>query len=219
MQYPVNLNLQGRRVLVVGAGRIGARKIEALVACGGDVTVVAPVVSDEVEAMPVTIERRPYRRGEVEGYRLVVTTTDDPAVNRAVFEDAEAAGVWVNSADDPANCAFTLPAVVRRGAVMVTASTGGASPALSTWLRKRLEVEVGPEFAELAEALALERSRVHARGDSTEAMDWAPVIERELARRRRRPGAAGLSRGDAPPARSGPGAGAGVRGHVQELAG
>ena len=96
------------------------------------------------------VEERPYRRGDVAGYRLVVAATDDPATNRAVFEDGEAAGVWVNSADDPASCSFTLPSVVRRGPIMVTVSTGGHSPALATWLRGHVEDELGPEYEILA---------------------------------------------------------------------
>src|SRR5688500_16867618 len=102
-QYPVNLVLEGKRCLVVGGGRIAARKVAGLVAAGGIVHVVAPSIVDEILAMPeVTTEQRVYRRGEVQAYRLVITATDDADVNRAVFDDGEAAGVWVNSADDPA---------------------------------------------------------------------------------------------------------------------
>ena len=74
-------------------------------------------------------------------------------MNQAVFDDGESAGAWVNSADDPERCSVMLPAVVRRGPVMVTTSTGGVSPALASWLRERLAAELPPELAELAEAL------------------------------------------------------------------
>ena len=181
MQYPVNLNLGGRPVLVVGGGRIAARKIAGLLSCGAEITVVAPEVVPEIESMAVKVERRRYERGDVRGYRLAVTATDDPDVNRAVFVDGEVHGIWVNSADDPVNCSFTLPAVFRRGPVMVTTSTGGAAPGLSSWLRRTLEEQIGPEFAEVAARLAAARARVHAEGGSTEELDWAPVIERELA--------------------------------------
>ena len=182
MQYPVNLNLNGRACLVVGGGSVAARKVASLVVCGADVTVVAPRVDPAISDLTsVTIERRPYRRGEAARYRLVVTATDDPAVNQAVYDDAEAAGVWVNSADDPERCSFTLPAVVRRGPVLLTASTGAASPALSAWLRGRLEQEFGPELADLAATLAVQRARIHAEGASTEGVDWASIIEAEMA--------------------------------------
>jgi siroheme synthase-like protein len=180
--YPVNLVVAGRRCLVVGGGPIGARKARGLVDCGAIVTLVAPVVGEEAAGLALAaIERRPYRRGEAAGYQLVITATDDPAVNQAVFDDAEAAGVWVNSADDPERCSFTLPAVHRQGSVLVTASTGGASPALASWLRAWLEEAVGPEFAALAVELAQERARLHAAGASTEDVDWRPVIEATLA--------------------------------------
>ena len=82
-----------------------------------------------------SVQERPYRRGEVAGYRLAVAATGDPAVNRAVFEDGESAGVWVNSADDPASCSFILPAIARQGPVSVAVSTSGFSPALASWLK------------------------------------------------------------------------------------
>lgn len=180
--YPVNLVVAGRPCLVVGGGTIAARKAAGLVACGADVTVVAPVVSAEVEDLGVHVEHRPYRRGEAGAYRLVITATDDREVNQAVHDDAEAAGVWVNSADDPERCSFTLPAQVRRGSVLVTVSTGGRSPALSSWLRARLDAELGPELADLADALAERRRQLHADGRSTEGVDWNPIIADELAR-------------------------------------
>ena len=149
--YPVNLVVAGRPCLVVGAGPVGARKAEGLAACGARVTLVAPALAAEANRLAtsgvVAVERRRYRSGEAADYWLVVTATDDPAVNQAVYDDAVAAGVWVNSADDPARCTFTLPAVHRQGPVLVTASTGGASPALACWLRDLLAAQVGPELA------------------------------------------------------------------------
>jgi len=112
----------------------------------------------------------------------VVTATGDVTVDQQIFDEAEALGIWVNSADDPARCSFTLPAVVRRGNLMITTSTGGASPALSSWLRRRLEHEIGPEFAGIVDELAAERDRVHAAGGSTEDIDWNPIIEAVVAR-------------------------------------
>jgi siroheme synthase-like protein len=181
MHYPVNLVVTGRKCLVVGGGRVALRKVASLVECGALVTVVAPVVIPAIEALGVTIVRRPYRRDEVDGYWLAITATDDPAVNQAVFDDGVAHRVWVNSADDPERCSFTLPAVVRHDPVLVTASTGGTAPALAAWLRRRLEAEIGPELAEVARRVSAERDRVHAAGGSTEGIDWDAVIEAYLA--------------------------------------
>jgi siroheme synthase-like protein len=101
-------------------------------------------------------------------------------VNRAVYEAGERAGIWVNGADDPANCSFTLPSVVRRGDLQVTVSTGGRSPALSTWLRRRLEGEIGPEYAVLLDLLAGEREGLKAAGRSTEGLDWQSALDSDM---------------------------------------
>jgi siroheme synthase-like protein len=181
MHYPVNLVVAGRPCLVVGGGRVALRKVASLVDCGALVTVVAPAVDPAIEALGVTIARRRYRRGEVDGYWLAITATDDPEVNQAVFDDGVAHRVWVNSADDPDRCSFTLPSVVRHDPILLTASTGGTAPALAAWLRRRLEAEIGPELAEVARRIAAERDRVHAAGGSTEGLDWDAVIDAYLA--------------------------------------
>ena len=180
-QYPVNLMLEGRPCLVVGGGAVALRKVEGLLACGADVTVVAPSVDGRLRALPgVTFEERTYRRGEVSGYRLAIAATDSPEANAAVFHDGEEAGVWVNGADDPANCSFTLPSVLRRGALMVTVSTAGRSPALARWLRQRLEAEIGPEFEVLLDLLASERDLLRAEGRSTEGPGWQNALDSDM---------------------------------------
>jgi precorrin-2 dehydrogenase/sirohydrochlorin ferrochelatase len=179
--YPVNLVVEGRACLVVGGGEIAARKVAGLVACGARVHVVAPRVGEAVRAQPgVSWEERPYRRGDLDGYRLVIAATDDPEVNGAVYADAEAAGIWVNGADDPEHCSFTLPSVIRRGALLVTVSTGGRSPALARWLRERLEEEIGPEYEVLLDLLAAEREMIRASGRSTEGLDWQSALDSDM---------------------------------------
>jgi siroheme synthase-like protein len=179
--YPVNLLLEGRRCLVVGGGSVAARKIAGLVACGAEVEVVASEVGAAVRAITrVTWEQRPYRRGEVSGYWLVVAATNDPDVNRTVYEDGEAAHVWVNSADDPASCSFTLPSVARRGPIVIAVSTGGQSPALAAWLRRRLEADVGPEYEILAGLLSQARTWLKEAGRSTEGLDWHKALDSDM---------------------------------------
>ncbi len=176
--YPVNLVLRGRRCLVVGAGPVAAGKVRGLLEAGAEVTVVAPSVGDEVRAVDgITVEQRPYRAGEAGDYHLVITATGDRSVDQAVYDDAEAARVWVNSADDPQRCSFTLPARVRRGDLLLTVATGGRSPALSKWLRTRLEAEIGPEYATLLDLLAAERSTRHAAGTGPPASAWQAALD------------------------------------------
>ena len=177
MQFPINLNLAGRRVLLVGGGRIALRKAQQLLACGADLTVVSPDVVDEFLDMGITLVSRRYETGDVVGFRLVVTATGNVSVDQQIFDECESLGIWVNSADDPERCTFTLPAVHRQGSVMVTVSTGGASPALSSYLRAQISELIGPEFADIAAELAARRADVHARGASTEDIDWRPIIE------------------------------------------
>ncbi|MCD9625353.1 precorrin-2 dehydrogenase/sirohydrochlorin ferrochelatase family protein [Rhabdothermincola salaria] len=175
--YPVNLVVAGRRCLVVGGGPVARQKAAELVACEAVVDVVAPEVVDDLAALPLTVYRRRYESGEVAGYRLAITATDDPAVNRQVFLEGEEHGVWVNSADDPANCAFTLPSRVRQGPLLVTFATGGRSPALATWLRRRFSSEFGPEYLDLIDVLSEERARLQRDGRPTEGLDWQGALD------------------------------------------
>lgn len=178
--YPIYLSLGDVPVLVVGGGRVAARKIEGLVNAGAAVTAVAPWFSAEVLEMPITRVARAYRDTDLDGQRLVITATDDPAVNAQVTRDATVRNIWANSADDPVNCTFILPAITRKGPLIAAVSTGGSSPALAGWLRSRIADEVFTDRALAAvEQLAKERAAVKAAGGSTEDIDWRPRI-REL---------------------------------------
>jgi len=181
MQFPVNLNLHGRPVLVVGGGRIALRKVEQLLMADAEVTVLSPMFVDEFTSLPVTLVERVYAAGDVDAFRLVITATGNTPVNQQIFDECEAKGIWINSADDPDRCAFTLPAALRRGDLMVTVSTGGASPALASWLRSHLELSIVPEFEEVVSRLAIERARIHAEGESTENVQWQPIIAGVMA--------------------------------------
>ena len=179
--YPVNLLVSGRRCVVVGAGRIAARKIEALLDAGADVQVIAPEVDGEVrewrDAGRLEVEERAFTPSDLDGAWLATTATNDPAVNRAVFEAGEERRIWVNSADDPEHCSFTLMSVIRQGDVVVTVGTGGRSPALAAWLKDRLTVELGPEYAVACELLSEAREAVRAEGRSTESLDWRQALD------------------------------------------
>lgn len=178
--YPVNLVIEGRRCVVVGGGTVAARKVAGLVAAGADVVVVAPQISEAVRALDVELVERPYQRGDLDGAWLAIAATDDPGVNGAVHADGEAARVWINAADDPPACSFTLPAVVRRGPVMVTVSTAGYSPALASWIRGQVADQLGPEVGELAQWLSEARDTLKAAGRSTEDVDWRPALDWDM---------------------------------------
>lgn len=179
--YPVFLDLQGVPVLVVGGGVIAFRKATALAEAGAVVTVVAPEVRADLKKLAAHVEQRPYEAGEAAGYQLVITATSDAAVNALVAADARAAQVWANSADDPQNCTFILPAVARRGLVTVAVSTGGASPALAGTLRSRIADQILTERVEAAAVeLARQREEIHAAGGSTELVEWGDRVREAL---------------------------------------
>jgi siroheme synthase-like protein len=180
--YPVSLDVEGRPCLVVGGGPVAARKARGLLDCGAVVTVIAPDICAAMAELEALIIERPYAAGEAGAYRLVVTATGDPAVDGAVYADAEAAGVWVNSADDAAHCSFILPSVHRDGAVTVAVSTGGSSPALASWLRAQLATQGGDGLGEVADLLGRARQRLHEAGRSTEEVDWVALLDGPLFR-------------------------------------
>ena len=181
--FPIAVRLDGLACLVVGGGPVAARKAAALLEAGALVTVVAPQTCPAMEELGVVVERRPYLDGEAASYRLVITATGVEAVDRSVFADGEAAGVFVNAADDVDGCRFYLPAVVRRGPVTVAVSTAGASPYLAGWLRDRVAEVVGPEFELVADLLAEARRSVRAAGVSTESVAWSGLVDAALVER------------------------------------
>ena len=187
VSYPVQLDLRGRRVLVVGAGRVAAGKIERLVPTGAQVTVVAP---DAVEAIAVRTDirwhRRVYQRGEVASYQLAISATGRPEVDGQVYADGDATGIFVNAADDREHCSFTLPAVARSGPVSVSVATEGRSPALASWLRDRYQLDLDDGVEPLAQLLTDARAELRAHHGTSEHSGWHDALDDgllELVRR------------------------------------
>ncbi len=175
--YPVNLVLYGAPCLVIGGGHVAARKVAGLLDAGASVTVVAPDAVELLRDDPrVRWHARPYQRGEVASYRLAITATGIVDVDAQVHRDAEAAGVPVNSADDPDRCTFILPAVVRRGDVQLTVSTGGRSPAFASWLRSEIELWLDDGPIPAFELLASVRDEMRAAGIATEHPGWHEAL-------------------------------------------
>ena len=165
--YPIFVEMRGRRVLLVGGGHVALEKIGKLVESEADVTVVAPELIPEVRAFiddgSARLEERAFRAGDTEGFEVVMVATDDGAINRQVVDEARSRGIWVNAADDVANCDFILPGVARRGRLAIATSTGGASPALARWLRERMEEFLSDDVVALGDVLAELRVRARVR--------------------------------------------------------
>jgi siroheme synthase-like protein len=177
-RYPVHLDVVDRPVLVVGGGTVAGRRARELRACGAQVTVVAAAIEgDPATWEGVTIAHRPYASGEAREYRLVVAATDDAGVNRLVCADAEKAGVWANNASLPGGGAVAVPAVLRRGPVLMSVGTGGASPGLAAWLRDQIADLLGPEVAVLAELVGEARREVRTDPRADVVPDWRPALD------------------------------------------
>jgi siroheme synthase-like protein len=182
--YPAWLVLRGRPCLVVGAGPVAARKVAGLLAADARVTVVAPEIHESVAALAgsgpgagdLRLFQRGYSPGEAASYRLVVTATGRPEVDRSVTADAEAAGVFVNSADASPATSFLVPAVYRQGPVTVGVSTAGASPALAAWLRDRVAEALGSGLGAMAALMEEGRHRLQGEGLAADALDWEALL-------------------------------------------
>ena len=237
--YPINLDVGGKRCLVVGGGKVALGKAQELLRCGAEVEVVAPLICDELlelaeslaaspsdpgiassgqpagefsqtsdstqnphspqnpassgqpqdfqtepqgsvtpegSAASLKLSRRAYETGDLHGCLIAIAATGDPDVNRRVFLDGHQQGVLVNSADDPENCHFTLPARVRKGDLLVSISTAGRSPAMASWLRRQIEAYLDEDILQMLEVVAEVRDEIKAQGIPTEPLDWATAL-------------------------------------------
>ncbi len=162
--YPICLQIEGRRCLVIGGGKVAERKVRGLLDSGAAVVVISPALTDGLVRLQsegaIAWEPRGYQPGDVVGFFLVMAATDDREVQDQVQADADRHNVLLNVADVPDKCNFILPALVKRGALSLAISTSGKSPALAKKLRQELEVWLGQEYELLAEALGLIRPYV-----------------------------------------------------------
>ena len=155
--YIACLKLTGRRCVVVGGGEIGLEKVEGLLACNGEVVLIAPEAHPELRdlAREGSIEwiQREYETGDLEATFIAIAATNDTDVNIRVFEDAERRAMLVNIVDVPPLCNFILPAIVRTGPLAIAISTAGASPALAKRIKREIADTYGEHHARLAELL------------------------------------------------------------------
>ena len=165
--YPVNLDIGGKRCLVVGGGPVAARKMKALVLCGGVVQIISPHCSKEIirlaEAGEIEWLQRTYREGDAKDAFLIFAATDDPRVQKQIAEDAARYHVLLNSAGEPELSDFHVPAKIRRRDFVIAVSTGGGSPALALLLKDQLAIEYGEEYGILVELMANIRRQVITR--------------------------------------------------------
>ncbi len=152
--FPLFLKLEGRPCLLVGAGRVGEGKLKSLLRAGARVKVVAPKATAGVQRLAKSAEivwrKRKFTARDLDGMFLVVAATSSHPANAVILEEARRRGVLCNAVDDPRNCDFYYPAVLRRGSLQIAISTGGSSPELASRLRKELESCFGSRVRVLA---------------------------------------------------------------------
>ena len=162
--FPLFVKLRGRRCVVVGAGTIAAGKIAGLLAHEAQVIVVSPRAAPPVQKVAregfIKWLRRKFSPRDVKGAFLVVSATNSPVVNQAVFDACKREGVLCNAVDDPERCDFFYPAVVKRGPLQIAISTSGRSPALAARLRRDLEEQFGKQWGAWVEQVGDKRREV-----------------------------------------------------------
>lgn len=189
---PINISVKSHPGLVVGGGKVALRKIEILLDFGFDLAVVAPEPLDRIAYYAskgkIKLDKRPYRSGDVAGYKLVVAASDDQAVNRGVYDDCRRAGILANVVDNPALCDFIFPAMVKRDALTVAVSTDGQAPFLAAHLRLILENIFPDHWKRIVRLAADFRKKVSARwGDNIKerfasldrflSADWKSLVK------------------------------------------
>jgi precorrin-2 dehydrogenase/sirohydrochlorin ferrochelatase len=171
--YPAYLDIQKRKCLVVGGGPVGTRKVKMLLKCGASVTVISPVVSEQLKNLAasgaITLHGRSYRSEDLAGIFLVIGATDDEKLNRRISEDANRLNLLCNIVDRPQDCNFILPSIVSRGDLTICISTSGKSPALAKKLRKSLEDLYGEEYAVFLQLMGAIREKLLRRSHEPEA--------------------------------------------------
>jgi len=168
--YPICLDIKERHCLVIGGGRVAERKVKGILACDGQVTVISPELTDNLVKLAarrqISWQKKPYQSGDIQGAFMVIAATDDPAVQKEVFLEAERNNILLNVADVPDKCNFILPALAKRGDLTIAISTAGNSPALAKKMRQQLQKDYGPEYEKLVEIMGQVRPVVMAKGES-----------------------------------------------------
>jgi len=170
--YPIMVDLGGKRVLVVGGGKVAGRKIDTLVEHGALVQVIAREIDSHIASM---VEKGLIRYGGadfsescLDGVFLVIAATSDASLNRLVSDLAQQKGLLVNAVDQPSECNFIVPSVLRRGDLVVAVSTSGKSPAFARKTREDLEKHFGGEFESFLNLMGALREIILSSGSSQE---------------------------------------------------
>ncbi len=182
--YPIFLNINGKKCVVVGGGQVALRKVRILLEHGASVEVVSPDLCSELnliaESGEIDASRRHYQEGDLQGAVIAIAATDDNNTNLEVVKEARKRGVLVNVVDDAESSDFIAPSYMRRGDVTIAVSTAGRSPALARKIRTRLEKDFGDEYASLALLLDEVRTEIKRLGIKLDGDAWQEALDLDL---------------------------------------
>ena len=182
--FPVFLNIQRKKCVVVGGGQIAFRKVKMLLDCGASVTVISPVLHPDLSELSdkksIRVIRRSYKLGDLKGAMIVVAATDVNKINRKVADEARSVRALINVVDDPKSSDFIIPSFFRRGDLTVSVSTAGRSPALARKIRTRLEENLGDEYRSLVTLINDARSSLKRQSITVSAEGWQAALDLDL---------------------------------------
>ena len=182
--YPVYLDVRDRRCVIVGGGQIAEGKVAALLESGAQVCIISPDVTGEIQGMAdagmISLEKREYRDGDLQGAFIAIAATDDSNLNERISREATARNIPLNVVDVTHLCTFIAPSIVRRGEVTVAISTAGLSPALARKLRVELQESPALDYADMAPMLSEVRLELRSEGAVIDAEHWQTCLNREL---------------------------------------
>ena len=182
--YPVYMEMRGKDCLVVGGGNVATQKVNGLLNADAEVTVISPQLNEYLAGLKaqgrIQHIATDYDASSLEGRVLVMVATDDGAVNAQVARDARERGIWINASDDPPNCDFILPSIVRKGDITIAISTGGLSPAMARRLREELDAYLTEDMPDLLRVCAEVRAELRERGIVPDADIWQTAIDERL---------------------------------------
>ncbi len=167
--YPVNLDIRDQLCLVIGGGVVAKRKVEALLVCGPQIVLISPRLCEGLAEIAgkkqIEWQEREYQTGDLQGAKLVFAATNNPVIQQKIKKEADKAGILVNVITDPDSCSFQVPAMFRRGNLLLTVATCGSSPALAARIRKELETQYGEEYTLLLNLMSALRKQIVALND------------------------------------------------------
>jgi precorrin-2 dehydrogenase/sirohydrochlorin ferrochelatase len=186
--YPIFLDIKGKPCVVVGGGSVAERKVLSLLDSGAKVLVISPKLTPALKKLVAKQEisycAKSYESGDLKGFFLAYSATNNSKVNKEVFQEAKKWGILLNVVDVPEVCNFIVPSVVERGDLLIAISTSGKSPAMAKKIRQQLEKEFGREYAVFLDIMGKVRDKILTKSKESdrnkkifESMVNSPLLE------------------------------------------